>query len=91
MKEIFGCEGPPQSSDGTWQIGPSGQKVTITRCPAKELEDCQDIWELLRAGRLSDWRLSLTEQERLPERYLEAWVFASREVATRTAEDLNRS
>lgn len=81
MKAVFGCDSPPQSPDGVWKIGATGDKVELDRCPVRELDGCDDVWELLRFGTLSEWHLSFSEQERLPERYLTAWSLASSEVS----------
>lgn len=90
LKEVFGCSGPPLAPDGVWKIGAIDSQVIVDRCPVRELEGCDDVWELLRAGRLADWRLSLTEQDSLPERFIEAWLFASREVAASLEDRLEK-
>jgi len=90
LKEVFGCNGPPQPT-GSFKFGPANEvRAEIFQCPVKELEKCQDVWELIRSGSLSEWRLTFGEQENIPSRYLDAWMVARNEVEASIHEKTKR-
>lgn len=90
LKDVFGCKGPPQPT-GSFKFGPENEvRAEIYQCPVKELEGCQDVWELIRSGSLAEWRLTFSEQGRIPSRYLDAWMMARNEVEASIHESTKR-
>ena len=83
MKTYFGCERAPQTPDGTetsWKFGPHGDvRAEIHECPVKFLRDSEDVWSLIRAGHLAEWKLSISEQDESSPRWVDAFTVARRE------------
>lgn len=73
MREIRGCEidskYPYEWAEGT------PYQMTTNRCPVREIEI--DVCDMSRVYHLADKKISITEQEQLPNPFLEAVAFLS--------------